>query len=55
MSGDYYDSIMDSIHLRVLQGCVRLSGILGRVFDKSSKLNKDDIELREKIKKYLKK
>jgi hypothetical protein len=54
LSGAYYNSIMDSIHVRVLQGGVRLAGLLDRIFDKKDVLNKDDIELREKIKEALK-
>jgi hypothetical protein len=55
LSGKYYDDIMGSIHLRVLQGGVRLAGILDRIFTKNGKLSKDDIELREKIQEALSK
>jgi hypothetical protein len=55
LSGAYYESIMSSIHLRVLQGGVRLAGLLDSVFDKNHKLNEDDLDLREKIKAALNK
>jgi hypothetical protein len=54
LSTNYFKKNISLLNKRLLQAGVRLSNRLDRIFDKSDQLNKNEVNLREKIKQALK-